>query len=265
MRRLLAIALALLATSADATSSGQQTLGARAIAMGGAFAAVASDASAVHWNPAALATLQRQELGFGYADRFGLGLNQSYLAYSLPIADDHALGFDWFNLDFDDSELGAGQNKINFAYGYRNGIGALKPYIGSTAIGVAGKYRSLSVDLDGNQLTSASGWGFDLGLLAPLPFGVRLGLSVQDLGGTSLAHDGGVSEQLYDTRYRLGLAHKPIEGLTIAAGLDDALRFGAEYWVRGLLALRAGVLTELDTPESFGDATTASFGLIASE
>ncbi|MEE3259679.1 MAG: tetratricopeptide repeat protein [Candidatus Latescibacterota bacterium] len=259
--RLLILVLALMTTGADATSSRQQTLGARAIALGGAFAAVASDASAIHWNPAALATLQRQELSFGYADRFGLGLNQSYLAYALPIADNHALGFDWFNLGFDDAELGAGQNKTNFAYGYRNGIGALKPYLGSTAIGVAGKYRSLSVDLDGNQLTSASGWGFDLGLLAPLPFGLRLGLSVQDLGGTSLEHDGGVSEQLYDARYRLGLAHKPIEGLTIAAGLDDALRFGAEYWIRGLLALRAGMLTELDTPESFGDATTASFGL----
>ena len=180
MRRLLAIALALLATGADATSSRQQTLGARAIAMGGAFAAVASDASAVHWNPAALATLQRQELGFGYADRFGLGLNQSYLAYSLPIADDHALGFDWFNLDFDDSELGAGQNKINFAYGYRNGIGALKPYIGSTAIGVAGKYRSLSVDLDGNRRRTG-----------PVEDAGHDAISPQDLGGgttVTLAH-----------------------------------------------------------------------------
>ncbi|MBT4978537.1 MAG: tetratricopeptide repeat protein [Gemmatimonadetes bacterium] len=264
MRRsfaLFALALALLSGRADATTSRQATLGARAIAMAGAFSAVASDASAVHWNPAALATLQRQELGFGYADRFGLGLNQSYLAYSLPIADNHALGVDWFNLGFDDSELGAGQNKLNFAYGYRNGIRALKPYIGSTAIGVAGKYRSLNFDLDGNQLTSAAGWGFDLGLLAPLPFGIRLGLSVQDLGGTSLEHDGGIAEKVYGTRYRLGLAHKPIEGLTVAAGLDDALRFGAEYWVQGLLALRAGLLTELDTPESFGDATTTSFGL----
>ena len=264
MRRsfaLYALALALLSGRADATTSRQATLGARAIAMAGAFSAVASDASAVHWNPAALATLQRQELGFGYADRFGLGLNQSYLAYSLPIADNHALGVDWFNLGFDDSELGAGQNKLNFAYGYRNGIRALKPYIGSTAIGVTGKYRSLNFDLDGNQLTSAAGWGFDLGFLAPLPFGIRLGLSVQDLGGTSLEHDGGIAEKVYGTRYRLGLAHKPIEGLTVAAGLDDALRFGAEYWVQGLLALRAGLLTELDTPESFGDATTTSFGV----
>ena len=156
MRRILAIlALALLAQAADATSR-QQNLGARALAMGSAFV-VASDASAAHWNPAALATLQRQELGFSYADRYGLGLSQSYLAYSLPVADNHALGFDWFNLGFDDSELGTGQNKLNFAYGYRNGLPVLKPYIGATAIGIAGKYRSFSVDLDDSQLTSASG------------------------------------------------------------------------------------------------------------
>ena len=255
------LALGLFATSAHATASRQESVGARAIAMGGAFAAVSSDASAVHWNPAALATLQRQELGFAYADRFGLGLNQSYLAYSLPIADNHALGFDWLNLGFDDSELGAGQNKLNFAYGYRNGIAALKPYLGTASIGIAGKYRSLSVDLDGSSLTSASGWGFDLGLLAPLPHNLRLGFAVQDLSGTSLKHDDGISEEVYDARYRLGLAYKPIEGLTLAADLDDALRFGAEYWVQGLLALRFGIHTERDTPESFGDATTASFGL----
>ena len=263
MRRLpiiFALGLIVFATAAAGTPR-QQTLGARAIAMGGAFSAVSSDASAVHWNPSALAILQRQELSFAYADRFGLGLKESYLAYSLPIADNHALGFDWFNLGYDDPELGAGQHKLNFAYGYRNGIRALKPYLGSTAIGVAGKYRSLSVDLDGNELTQASGWGFDLGLLAPLPFGLRLGLAVQDLGTSSLEHSGGVSEEVYQPRYRLGVAHKPIEGLTLAADLDEALRFGAEYWIRGQLALRAGILTELDTPETFAGATTTSFGV----
>ena len=79
MRRVLATLVLILLTQAADASSRQQNLGARAIAMGGAFV-VASDASAVHWNQAALAALQRQELGFSYADRYGLALNQSYLA-----------------------------------------------------------------------------------------------------------------------------------------------------------------------------------------
>ena len=162
----------------------QEMVGARAIGMGGAFSAVASDASVAHWNPAALASLQRQEIGLAYADRFGLGLNHSYLNYVLPVGDHHALGIDWLHLGFDDSELSTGQNKLSFAYGYRNGIEFLRPFIGNTAIGVSGKYRSFNVDLDGNNLGSASGWGFDLGLLAPLPYGLRLAVVAQDLGGS---------------------------------------------------------------------------------
>ena len=50
--------------------------------------------------------------------------------------------------------------------------------IGNTAVGVS-KYRSFNVDLDGNNLGSASGWGFDLGLLAPLPYGLRLRWSLK--------------------------------------------------------------------------------------
>jgi len=239
----------------------QEMVGARAIGMGGAFSAVASDASVAHWNPAALASLQRQEIGFAYADRFGLGLNHSYLDYVLPIGDHHALGVDWLHIGFDDSELNTGQNKLSFAYGYRNGIEGLRPFIGNTAIGVSGKYRSFNVDLDGNNLGSASGWGFDLGLLAPLPYGLRLAVVAQDLGGTDLQYENGVSETVYDSRYRLGLSYRPVEGLTVGMDLDDSFHLGGEYWLRGLLALRAGMVTELDTPESFGNATTMTFGL----
>ena len=239
----------------------QEMVGARAIGMGGAFSAVASDASVAHWNLAALASLQRQEIGFAYADRFGLGLNHSYLDYVLPIGDHHALGVDWLHLGFDDSELNTGQNKLSFAYGYRNGIEGLRPFIGNTAIGVSGKYRSFNVDLDGNNLGSASGWGFDLGLLAPLPYGLRLAVVAQDLGDTDLQYENGVSETVYDSRYRLGLSYRPVEGLTVGMDLDDSFHLGGEYWLRGLLALRAGMVTELDTPESFGNATTMTFGL----
>ena len=135
------ISFGLCAPSAFAASPRQEPAGVRAIGMGGAFTAVASDASAAHWNPAALASLQRQEIGLAYADRFGLGLNHSYINYVLPVGDHHAIGLDWLHLGFDDSELNTGQNKLAFAYGYRNGIERLRPYIGNAAIGLSGKYR----------------------------------------------------------------------------------------------------------------------------
>ena len=67
--------------NAAAETSRQLAVGTRAIAMGGAFVAVASDATAVSWNPAAIAALRRQEINFSRADRFGLGLKNTYLSF----------------------------------------------------------------------------------------------------------------------------------------------------------------------------------------
>ena len=93
------------------------------MAMGGAYAAVGGDAAAVYVNPAAIASLQRQEVSLSYADRFGLGLGESYAAYVLPVTDNHALGIDWFHRGYDDVSGGLGlqasQNTFRFAYAYR--------------------------------------------------------------------------------------------------------------------------------------------------
>ena len=262
----LALTFALIRAGAGVAATPQQPdLGVRAIGMGGAFTAVASDATVVSWNPAAVVSLQRQELALSYADRFGLGLKESYLSYVLPIGESHAVGIDWFNRGFDDDQGGlgleSGANKISLAYAYRNDIDRLRPIIGNASVGISAKFRSQKADLDGITVMDASGLGLDAGLLLPLPFGARLGLAVQDIGGTSLEHDSGLSENVFEARYRVGLAHKPIEGLTVGADLDDHFRVGAEYWIRGQLALRAGIKTERDSPESFADATTSTFGL----
>lgn len=254
------VAAVLAGVEAQAATSSPQ-VGARAIAMGGAFTAVASDASAVYWNPAALASLQRQELGFTYADRYGLGLTHSYLDYLLPLRDNHALGGDWLYHGLDDGELGFRQNQLRLAYAYRNGIRPLRRWVGNAAVGANAQYFSQATDLDGKSLSKATGWGFDLGLLAPFPHNVRLGLVAENVGGTSLKYDDGFSEQLYPAHYRLGVAARPVEGFTLAADVDDQLHVGAEYWVRGQLALRAGARTELDSPDKFSDATTLATGV----
>ena len=249
-------------------TSKQPDLGVPAISMGGAFVAVANDATAINWNPAAIAALQRQELNLSYADRFGLGLSESYLGYVLPVTESHALGIDWFYRGFDDVSSGlgldAGLNRLGIAYGYRNNIQLLRQYVGNSSIGFTGRYISQEANLDGATAMKASGFGLDTGLLVPLPHGIRFGLAVHDIGGTGVKHESGLSEEIMSSHIRLGLAYKPpVEGLTIATDIDDHFRIGAEYWVRGQLALRAGIKSELETPESRGDATTfsAGFGL----
>ena len=57
-------------------------VGARAVAMAGAFTAVADDPYAVYWNPAGLAYLKDKSLAFTHNDYFE-GLKQEFIVYTL--------------------------------------------------------------------------------------------------------------------------------------------------------------------------------------
>ena len=55
--------------------------GARGLAMGGAFCAVADDATAGYWNPAGLIRIEGQEAQFMHSERFGGIVKYDYLGY----------------------------------------------------------------------------------------------------------------------------------------------------------------------------------------
>ena len=214
-----AAALCLLCPPLYGAASRQPDIGVRAISMGGAFVAAASDATAINWNPAAIATLQRRQVKLSYADRFGLGLRESYLSSVLPLTESHAFGADWFHRGFDDVEGGLGldvsQNRVGLAYGYRNSI-EQRRYIGDSAAGVTVRYIGQKASLDGAAAMDAGGFGFDAGLLVPLAPGLRFGLAVQDIAGTAVEHGNGFREDIMPTHLRLG------PGLQTPAGSNDA-------------------------------------------
>jgi len=59
-------------------------VGARAVGMGESFVAVANDPTAIFWNPAGLASMQRQELAINHASWPG-DVNFEHLAFVLPV------------------------------------------------------------------------------------------------------------------------------------------------------------------------------------
>lgn len=59
-------------------------VGARAIAMGNSYTAIANDVSAIHWNPAGLMRIQRKELGLMHAQLFA-GTQYNFVGYSRPL------------------------------------------------------------------------------------------------------------------------------------------------------------------------------------
>lgn len=84
-------------------------VGPRAIALGGAFTAIADDATAPYWNPAGMVYLPYREVMFQHAERFGSLLNQDYLAAVFPLGGEKsrqsAIGISLLRLAVDDIQV----------------------------------------------------------------------------------------------------------------------------------------------------------------
>ncbi len=157
--------------------------GNRALSLGGAFAGIADDASAVIWNPGGLGMVSRQEFQASHTDLLGLGFNEQYASYVLPdwrwgVA---SLTFRRFGVGgiegrddrniLTDTDLS--DNQMELTLGYGRGIGD------AWSVGAAVKMRKQNL-----AGYSDSGVGVDLGLLVrPL---TAFGVSGPNAGNLSL-------------------------------------------------------------------------------
>jgi len=177
-------------------------VGARALAMGGAYVAVADDATANYWNPAGLPFVHGLEIGFSHVTMFDELANYDALTLSVPVGRTIGLGLTWIRLGVDnipryDALLGTTSDRIGRAHpewrsdGQSSGSfsDTEQAYIFSVAkrfdfdlvlgggltplmvpiefsVGASGKYISQSLDD-----RSGTGQGFDLGTL------MRIGLT----------------------------------------------------------------------------------------
>jgi hypothetical protein len=233
----------------DAASFLRSGIGARALGMGGAFVALADDSSAAFWNPAGLATLKSTHIGAMSTDRFGLGINFQFLGV-LTNMGGMALGGTLVRSTIDDIE--AVDEDGNFIGILRDDNSVL---FGSTAVGIGDIFVGANAKLYNHTLGEgrAQGLGFDLGGLVWLDLKraqLAIGASISDLGGTKIKWENtrsnptdivpqvnkvGAALKLFDgnllmavdyefsslmNKLHMGLELKPIEQLTLRAGVD---------------------------------------------
>jgi hypothetical protein len=77
-------------------------VGGRALGLGGAYAALANDASAGYWNPAGLSRIEYPEIMVMHDERFGNLMNYDFGAVALPFGTDATLGLSVMRLSIDD-------------------------------------------------------------------------------------------------------------------------------------------------------------------
>lgn len=252
-------------------------VGARALAMGGAFVAVADDASAAYWNPAGLAGLSRSELLFMHSEHFGSQANHDYFGFVQPLgggsrASAIGVGLIRFAVDnilvtrdaYDDlngnGEHDPGEPILTdqFTSDSDTEYGLLLTYAreASDRWSLGGNVKLLRQGLLGN---TSFGMGLDLGALYQLQPGVTVGARLADATTTQISWDTGHREKVMPT-LSLGVqvtrGFAPLRGTLTLAGnlamysdgrdkvsqLGNGADFqgGAEYWYDQVVAARLG-------------------------
>ncbi len=239
-------------------------IGARASAIGEAFVAVANDPSAVFWNPAGLASIQRQQIELDHISWPG-DINYEHLAFVVPVrrlGGSVALQLGALSTQIDEtSELQPfGTGRSYFYSDFVAGAAYARRWTDKLLIGAGVKFVREDLGSDvGNPATNAV--LLDIGSIYYLGYGsVRIATSLSNFGSVlkpsgQFVPQGGGDPRSYDpfdppTVFRYGLAFEPIENsrqrLTTSLELnqpaDNAqlLKAGLEWTFERRLALRSG-------------------------
>lgn len=269
MRRTVLLGLALILIAA-AGAQAQEGVGAgasfkfgvdaRALAMGGAFVAVADGYSAPYWNPAGLSLATGTHVGGMNTNKFGLGINFNYVGAALSLGGFRVggafLGSTINGIEtFDATGQQAGTvNDNEFLF---MGSTAMALPLGGMPLAVGGNVKYYSHSL-ANE--SGTGIGGDIGLLASLG-GLQLGATIADVGGTRINWSTGAVD-LVDMAIRVGGAlvlSAPVPW-TISGQYNadsGSLHLGAEFQLTPSIAVRVGAQKPQDGDFSF----TAGAGL----
>lgn len=224
--------------------------GARALGMGGAFAAVAADASTVYWNPAGIAGMEKRQVLLMHAEQFGDLLNYNFAAYVQPTslvdaAKKPAFGFalihlgapdqiitnDLISVDVDDDGnidylTDQDGNRVDYdtlpseTDNSFAGFGSFALETGAGSVG--GTLKLIYQDAIAGE--SSMGIGIDLGYLHRdfLTPNLAVAAKLQDATGTYLSWSTGTNEFIVPSLV-LGSAYK-IE----SAALNGALLFAVD-------------------------------------
>lgn len=163
--------------------------GARAVGMGGAFVAVANDATAIFWNPAGIARLTKTEIILIHTQWLA-GTSFDFVGFILPLGTFGTLGVSI-------TSLSMGEMKVRTVF-YPEGTGE-KYGAGDVAIGLS-YARNLtdrfSIGFNGKYIQqhiwhmSSSAFAVDIGTLFTTQFnGMKIGMSISNFG-TNMQLDG---------------------------------------------------------------------------
>ena len=269
-------------------------IGAKAQAMGGAFTALANDATALYWNPAGIAKMEHISISANYADWLA-DTRLNYFGLVLPFSKRMSVGIILTALDYVDKQpvrtifqpegTGEEYGASDLLLGVSYGIELTERF----AFAISGKFIQQKIWHE-----SAKAMALDFGVLYNTRLkGLSIGSSISNFGGDmqldgrDLLRPFDEDEQNYSNDrlnvllktdafplpllFRFGMAYAyELSGQNSLTTIVDvihpsnnveSMNIGIEYAFMGLFAMRAGYQSLFD--QSSENGLTLGFGLAA--
>lgn len=236
-------------------------VGPRAVGMGSAYLAVANNAEAVYWNPAALARMEHFHFTFGYGDFYKVNFKSYYAStvFNFPlgrrVGDYFTFGLDWLGLQDSSQPRADIKNQFHAALG-------IKPFksVPTLSFGVS------------TNLRHQDDW--NVGALYSLPFvpfkssgRFSLGIMFHNRYGTPETRPIDHKNILKDHRFRYGLSYQLFKGLgpimnpLLAIDYGERLHQGMELTVKLMDRLNAMIRYGMQKDLKNREKMTHSFGI----
>ncbi|MFH1098190.1 MAG: PorV/PorQ family protein [Candidatus Desantisbacteria bacterium] len=234
-------------------------VGARAIGMGEAFTAVASDANAIYWNPAGLANLNRRQINAMH-NTWLVDTYYDHLSFATPFKSGAmCAGLTYLGSgDIDKRDASGGQSDSTSFTAYDMALigGYGWKFSDKVLVGVSGKLIQSKIDS-----YDAHGVAVDLGILSQTPVeNLTVGGTIQNIGSTIKFDKDGDPLPLM---IKVGAAYTMLDNnlttaLDITKARDNDVKFnvGGEYLIAKSFAVRAGYSSKIDE----GAGITAGIG-----
>ncbi|NWG29050.1 MAG: PorV/PorQ family protein [Ignavibacteriaceae bacterium] len=267
-------------------------IGPRAISMGGAFIATASDVSSLYWNPAGASRSDINEAMFSHS-RWFADITYNWAGAMVKLGDAGTVGLNLTYLDYGDMEITTlseqdGTGQLFSAHDMSMGLTYAYNLTDRFSLGGTVKYIQQKI-----WNTSASAFAMDLGVLFHSDiYGLRIGATITNFG-TGMKMDGkdllvqhdidpnnyGNNDQILASlqtdefplplTFRIGLAMDVLNNeehrFTLALDAlhpndnDESINIGGEYMFNNLIAFRIGYKSLFLTNSEEG--LTAGVGL----
>jgi len=249
-------------------------VGARAIGMGSAYVAVASDVTSMFWNPAGLSRVEGAQALFSHT-RWIADIGFEYAALAMPFGNLGTIGVNATFLTMDEMERTTvtepdGTGEMFDAGSYAFGLAYARNLTDRFSIGFNVKYIHEKI-----YHSAASGMAFDIGTMFDTQFnGIKIGMSIANYGmkmqmsgrdmliqtdidplisGNNRNINADLKTDRFDLplMFRVGLSMDVLKGAAnsnMILSVDalhpnddvESVNFGGEYIFAKMFALRAG-------------------------